>query len=134
MVEKKPIDLLPSMNNYRSRKEWEDACWKKIIKSEKLMDLFITSYERHKAIMRIAIMDRVFAGKSYNKIAQELYVSPQTISVIKKGIDEKSYRSYLERSKTERKKKKYSLSPIPDKPKRRGRIIRSKFGTFQAPF
>ena len=133
MTEKKLIDLLPSINNCSSRKEWEGACWKKIIKSEKLMDLFITPYERHNAVMRIAIMDRVLAGKSYNEIARELYVSPQTISVIKKGIDEKTYRSYLQRSKTERKKKKYSVSPVPDK-EYRGRPKRTKYGTIYLPF
>jgi transposase len=84
--------------------------------------------------MRCAAIDSIIKGKSYRKIADEFNLSLQTISLIKKAISEKSYRSYLERSKTERKKKKYNMSPIPDKPKRRGRIIHSKFGTFQAPF
>lgn len=133
-INKKISDFLPLMNNYSSRKEWEDACWKRVLKSEELMDLFITPYERHNAVMRIAVIDRIFAGKSYREISEELYVSSQTISVIKKSIDEKSYRSYLERSKTERKKKKYSISPIPDKPKYRGRPKRTKYGTIYMPF
>ena len=131
---KKNKEILPSISDYSSRKEWEDACWQKILKSEKLLQLFSTANERHNMIMRCAAIDSLINGKSYRKIAEELYLSPQTISSIKKAINEKTYRSYLERSKTERKKKKYSLSPIPDKPRRRGRIIRSKFGTFQAPF
>ncbi|OGY99518.1 MAG: hypothetical protein A2945_01520 [Candidatus Liptonbacteria bacterium RIFCSPLOWO2_01_FULL_52_25] len=105
MSKKEPMKTLP-LGDYTSRKEWEDACWKKIVESEELLQLLITSHERHDIVMRAAAIDGLASGKSYRKIAEELWLSSQTISGIKKAMDEKAYRSYLERSKKGRKKKK----------------------------
>src|SRR3989344_7123234 len=105
MGKKEPMKV-PSLEDYSSRKEWEAACWKKIIESEELLQLLITSHERHDIVMRAAAIDSIASGKSYRKIAEELWLSSQTISGIKKAMDEKAYKSYLERSKGERKKKK----------------------------
>jgi hypothetical protein len=81
-------------------------------------------------------MDGLISGKSYRKIGKELWLSPQTISAIKKAINEKTYRSYLERSHKERKKKKYSPSPVSEKSKSRpyGRPRRIKYGTIYMPY
>jgi predicted transcriptional regulator len=57
--------------------------------------------------MRAAALDRLSTGKSYSEIGEELWLSPQTVSGIKKAASEKSYKSYLERSKKGRKKKIY---------------------------
>ena len=54
--------------------------------------------------MRVAIMNRLALGKSYREIGKELWISSQTVSGIKKAVDEKSYRSYLARN--ERKKER----------------------------
>ena len=126
--------ILPPINNYSSRLEWESACWQKILKSKELLRLLITSHERRNLVMRVAALNRLIAGRSYRQIGEELWLSPQTISGIKKALKEKSYRSYLERSKKERKKREYSSIPAPFKPRPRGRPHRTKYGTIYMPY
>ncbi len=124
---------VPSIDNYSSRKEWEDACWHKIIKSEDILRTLITSYERRNLIMRAAVMERVDAGKNYQQISEELWLSPQTISSIKKALKESSYRSYRERGKTERKKRVYSSAPTSTQKNPRDRSVRIRYGTIRLP-
>ena len=122
--------IIPQISYYSSRKEWEDACWRKILKSTNFLELLVTSYERRNLIMRATVIDGINSGKSYRQIAEELQLSPQTISSIKKALKENSYRSYRERSKKERKKKIYSSSSVlSQRRKYRGRPIRTKYGT-----
>jgi len=123
---------MPSINDYPSRKEWEAVYWKKIVESEELLQLIITSHERHDIVMRAAAVDRIASGKSYKEIGEELWISPQTISSIKKAVSEKAYRSYLERSKKERKKRTYSIVRSSER-KRKGRPMRTKYGTIYIP-
>jgi len=107
-LQKKHSLSLPRTKAYQSRSEWEKICWRKLLRHPELLDAIVTSYERHNIIMRAAVADRVNAGKSYTDIGRELWLSPQTISAIKKGLLENMYRSYADRGKTERKKKIYS--------------------------
>jgi len=135
-MDKKESTAIPSINNYHSRGEWETACWQKILESKELLSLLITSHERRDLVNRAAAMDMLISGKSYLEIGKELWVSPQTINAIKKAISEKTYRSYLERSPKERKKKKYGPSPISAKAKSapHGRPHRTKYGTIYMPY
>lgn len=130
---KKPA-ILPPIKNYPSRQEWENVCWREILKSEELLKLLITSHERRDLIMRAAALESLVSGKSYRQIGEELWLSPQTISNIRKTINENNYRSYLERSKTERKKKKYSSNFSAVKSKPRGVPKRTKYGTIYMPY
>ena len=132
--DKAKTNLLPSLNHYSSRKEWEDACWQKILKSKNLLKLLTTPNERHNLVMRAAVMDAINSGKKYREIAEELWLSPQTVSTIKKAIKESNYRSYRERGKTERKKKVYSAGPVSRRRKHRGRPVRTKYGTIYLPY
>ena len=101
-----------------------------MIESKLVLDLLITSSERHDLILRAAAVDRISSGVSYRKIGEELWVSPQTISGIKKALKENNYRSYLDRSKTERKKKKYSPRfSSGHKPRPSGKRMRTKYGS-----
>ena len=132
------IITLPKIEKYSSRKEWEDACWNKILESnelKELLKLFTTSHERHDLITRIAALEKITSGKSYRKIGDELWLSSQTISGIKKAINENGYRSYLERSKKERKKKVYSHDRASStKPKPKGRAHKTKYGTIYSEY
>ncbi len=126
---------LPQMNKYSSRKEWEAACWEEILKSKELMQLLTTSYERHNLVMRAAVIENLSLGKTYRQIGRELWLSPQTISLVKKAVKEKNYRSYLTRSKKERKKKVYSIDRRPIRKKwPEGRPKRTKYGTVYLPY
>ncbi len=120
---------MPPINHYASRKEWETAYWDKILKSKDLLQLVITSHERHDLVMRAAAIDSLSSGKSYRQIGKELWLSPQTVSGIKKAVSEKAYKSYLERSKKERKKKIYSSKIKTRKVRPSGIPRRTKYGT-----
>ena len=124
---------MPPVNDYPSRKEWENACWRKILGSEDLLQMLVTPHERHNLVARAAAMDELISGKRYRQIAEELWLSPQTISSVKRAIKEDSYRSYRERGKKERKKRQYSGNLLPAKPRRRGRPLRTKYGTIYLP-
>lgn len=132
-VDKKESLIMPAIGNYHSRAEWEDACWRKISVSKDLLELLATSYERHNLIMRAAVIDALASGKTYRQIGNELWLSPQTISGIKKALVEKNYRSYLERSKKERKKKIYSHNTGRRRFKEGGTRHRTKYGIVHIP-
>jgi len=100
----KKFIILPPVENYPSRKEWEAACWLKILKSKELLDLIITSDGRHDLVMRAAAMSGILSGKTYSQISNDLWLSPQTISSIKRALGGGIYKNYKERSKGERKK------------------------------
>lgn len=129
-MNKKGVRSLPPISRYSSRKEWEKAVWREILKSRDLLEFLATPYERRNLVMRAAVMDRVNSGKSYRQIAEELWLSSQTISGIKKAIERNSYRSYRERGKTERKKRVYSrdTTQTARKPRPRGRPVHTKYG------
>jgi len=133
-MDKKQLMNLPSIDEYSSRKDWEDACWQKLLKSDELLPLLTTSSERHDLIMRAAVLKELMSGKGPRQISRELFISVQTIGVIKKSMDENNYRSYSERSKKERKKKEYSVDHRIVKPKWPGRPKRTKYGTIYVKY
>ena len=124
---------MPSPNDYASRGEWEEACWRKILASEKLLKLLITLYERRDLIMRAVTLDRIIAGKSYNEIVRELQISPQTVSGIKKSLlTDNKYKSYVKQSKGG---KRNSVRNLRQMQKKRfyGISRRTKYGTIRIP-
>jgi len=123
------IVAMPPVGAYPSRKEWEEACWQKLLRSKGWLNRIITPYERRNLVLRATAVDRFHTGASYKDIGRELWLSPQTISTIKKGMSEKRYRSYAERGKTERKKKVYSVDRSPRRTIRIGRPRKTKYGT-----
>lgn len=127
-MDKKELVKMPSIDNYSSRKEWEAACWEKIIESKEILQLFITAHERHDIVMRVVAIEGLSAGKSYRKIGEELWLSSQTVSGIKKAVSGKIYKSYLERSKKGRKKRVYSFTKT-GRRRREGIPRRTKYGT-----
>ena len=98
------------MKNYKpqgneSRKEWEALLWEQLVsrlaesKSAELkknLDILISEDERRNILIRAAIIALISEGKSYKEISALLWVSPATISVIKKNIFGKfgSYKNY----------------------------------------
>ncbi len=124
--------ILPLLKDYSSRKEWEEISWKRILESEKLLKLMTTSRERHDLVMRAAVLEGLSLGKGQRQLSRELSISLQTINAVKKAAAENNYRSYKERSKTERKKKKYSVDFRYRK--HRGRPVRTKYGIVHMPY
>lgn len=129
----KKSEIISPIDTYSSRAEWEVVCWRNILESKELLRVLVTSHERRIFVLRAAAMERLISGKSYRQIGKELWLSPQTISGVKKAMSENGYRSYLERSKKERKKKSYGPAPKSFRARSRGRTIRTKYGTMRIP-
>jgi Trp operon repressor len=128
----KPV-ALPLMDNYSSRKEWEEASWQKIARSSDLLLLLVTSHERHNLVMRAAVLEGLTSGKGQRQLSKEFSLSTQTINAVRKAMSENNYRSYLERSKKERKKRKYSVDLSPRGTRQKGRPVRTKYGILHVP-
>lgn len=124
-----PLVTIPPITDYPSRAAWEVAAWEKVLASADTLRLLVTAHERHVIIMRAAALDKMSSGESYRKIGRELWLSPQTVSGIKKAAQEKIYRSYLERSKHERKKRVYHSKGAARKERPFGIPRRTKYGT-----
>ncbi len=120
------FSAIPPISKYNSRKEWESECWKNIVKDKISLQSFITSYECHNIIMRVAVSQMINSGKSYKEIGNELWISPQTISGIVKSINRDKYQSYREESNG--KQVKSQVSSVPNRQIKRRRV-RTKFGT-----
>ncbi len=131
-VGKNKLPAMPMLSDYGSRAEWENACWRKISASKNILDIISTSSERHDLVMRAVAIEAIASGKSYRKIGEELWLSSQTISSIKKALVGNNYRSYSERSKGKRKKKAYSYSKS-HKYGPRGTPRRTKYGIVYMP-
>ena len=123
---------LPALKNYSSRKEWEEAAWHKILESKKILPLLISSHERHDLIMRAAAMEGLASGKGQRQLSRELFISLQTINSVKKAMAENKYKSYSERGKKERRKKKYSSNQTSTRINK-GKPVRTKYGIIRMP-
>ena len=127
-----PIHL-PQRNHFSSREAWEISCWKNIVKSETLLHLLITPHEQHNLVIRATTLEGLMSGKSYKQIGKELWASPQTISGIKKAMEERIYESYLERRKKKQKEEKNTLPPFQHYQTKK-RSVRTKFGRREVSF
>ena len=127
--DRRAIVVLPKISAYPSRKVWVEACWQKLLHYKDWLNQIITPYELYNIVMRTAVAHRLQTGISYRDIGRELWLSPQTISVIKKSLGEKGYRSYAERGKTERRKKVYSVDHSMRPHRRLGAPHKTKYGT-----
>ncbi|MEK7546958.1 MAG: hypothetical protein AAB536_02150 [Patescibacteria group bacterium] len=129
----KTAGIVPPIDDYSSRRRWEEESWRKISESRELLPIILTSYERRNLVIRAAILEGLSLGKGQRQLSRELSVSLQTINAVKKAIAENSYRSYFERSKKDRKKKKYSAKSASAKTRRRGASVRTKYGIIHMP-
>ena len=108
---------IPSVNKFKSREEWGAHIWKKIVnglsevhsaqKIEKLLNMLLTMYEKKQIIKRASTISFLKQGKSYNEIGELLWLSPQTISAIRKSLRAQTgYISNYTRNKKPEKKQK----------------------------
>ncbi|MBI4992087.1 MAG: hypothetical protein HZB99_02610 [Candidatus Harrisonbacteria bacterium] len=95
----------------RTAKDIENLIWQKLIEEffkaksskeiERLFNLFTTDQERETMARRMATISLIRKDVSYKEISRKLWVSPLTISAIKKSIlGNGKYKSY-HRSKKE---------------------------------
>ena len=79
---------LPSLDAFQSRKEWEAACLNKVLETKGVLEILLTPKERHNLVIRAAAVESLASGKSYRQIGRELWVSPQTLSGLRKAVAE----------------------------------------------
>ncbi len=131
MKKKRPAPA-STVKNYSSRREWKEKAFKNILKSGDLLRALLTDYERDNLTMRAAVLEGLESGKGQRQLSRELSVSLQTVNSVKKAIAGNAYKSYSERSKKERKRKKYDSS-APLTTGRGGKPVRTKYGVLRIP-
>lgn len=113
----KPMKSVAELQKFRSRNEWKDYIWKKLVEeivqtvsvkdAEQLLNLLLTVHEKKQMIKRAVAISLLKQGKSYNAIGELLWLSPTTISAIRKSMHERGeYISRYTRNKNHEKKQK----------------------------
>ncbi len=89
-----------------SAEKWTDALWSQLTKKlastnsdteiRKILESLMSEYERKMILKRLAVTSMVRSGNSYKQISEALWLTPNTISTIKKNIlgGAGNYRSY----------------------------------------
>jgi len=100
--------------HFKSRKEWEEFVWKNFViriretktneQLEKLLGNVISAREKRFIINRIATISFLKEGKNYREIGELLWVSPVTISAIKRSLF--NHQEYTNNRATKKKKQK----------------------------
>ena len=117
-VETRQIIIMEEISKFKSRKEWEGFIWLKFLenaekaKSDKqlknFLDGLLSVNEKKLIIKRLTALAMIKAGKSYKEIEEVLWVSPSTISALKKSVFQRSgyqsNRHYAEKSRDEKRK------------------------------
>lgn len=139
-----PVSPVEPRSSFASRAEWEAYVWELLMKriqecrsaSEigRLLRAFISANDQRHIAARFVASERLRSSMSYRAIGFELGLSSQTISSIKKAFGVSPYRTYHERSKTERKKRVYRRDggPFPAgslHSSSRRKVYLTKFGT-----
>lgn len=80
----------------RSADEWSEKLWERILEGvansrskkevQKFLESILSERERTFLLRRLAILALIQSGKSYKEIGEILWVSPQTVSTIKKNF------------------------------------------------
>ena len=97
---------------FKSRKEWELALWEDFLErieranlQQKIKPLFnsvLSQNEKRLIIRRLAAVSLIRKGKSYKEIGEILWLSPNTISSIKKGLKSGNFYRSRESKRKER--------------------------------
>ena len=128
---------LPEIGGFPTRKSWEVAAWNALIdqcaaaRSDEIRELFnlITSrYERHTIMLRAVVLLMLDAGMSYQKISRALWVSPQMISSVKKGLAASKYSSNWEKAKNQKRERRLAYLRKKEKRSPPRRYRRAKYG------
>ena len=100
------MERFKSLDNFSSRQKWKDYLWQELtrkfseLKSVRQTEIFLnkllTKKEKDVLIKRLMIMVLIQKGKSYSEMSEMLWLSPNTISAIKKGLKNSEYKSYFE--------------------------------------
>ncbi|NCQ02696.1 hypothetical protein GW816_01415, partial [Candidatus Wolfebacteria bacterium] len=116
---------MKNINEFKSRKEWENYLWRVFLKNveksklEKRLANFLNNLlsetEKKNIVRRLTVIFLLKQGKTYKEIGEILWISPGTISAIKKSLlNYRNYRSkydFYKNKKVEERKKMKGLPP-----------------------
>ncbi len=86
--------------------QWQKQLWEKLMnkitsvkspkETKKILGNLISDYEKKVVLRRLAVTALVKSGKTYQEIGEILWMSPQTISTMKKNLfgNSNNYKSY----------------------------------------
>lgn len=119
MVAPKEYDIIKPMSQnkidssrFHSRKEWEEFLWRELlrqisrIKSTENLDgflqCFISKHERNIMLKRLTALMMLKEGKSYREIGRLLWISPSTLSALRRSalLNPANYVTRREREKS----------------------------------
>jgi len=118
------MKAIADMQNFKSRKEWEEYVWKKIVadlaeidssqRIDQFLNMLLTAHEKKQVINRASAISLLKQGKSYSQVGEILWLSPNTISAIRKSMrGQKEYMSrYMRNKKLEKKQKPLSKEEL----------------------
>ena len=99
---------MESFSNFKSRKEWEEFIWQKFTErlkntktSEQLKEILesvLGSREKNFMIKRLIAIALISQNKTYREIGEIIWLSPNTISSVKKNLFRKSIYSGYKKS------------------------------------
>jgi uncharacterized protein YerC len=103
----------------RTSQDVEKLIWQKLLEefsatkspkeAEQLLNILMTAQERETIARRLGVISLIKKGFSYKRISEKLWVSPVTISTIKKSIlGNSGYKSYHWIKKDNSKKSKFN--------------------------
>lgn len=111
------IKFMEKIFKFKSKKEWGESAWLNFLKdikktkSEKelkeLLNILISAKEKNFITRRLMAVYLIKQGKSYREIGNILWISPTTISAIKRSVLKKSnYQARLPAIKFDKNRKK----------------------------
>ena len=88
------------IKNFKSRKEWEESMWLDILNVlesknnfKEFLNAFLTENEKEMLRNRVLTTVLLKEGRTYREIGNILWISPGTISAIRKGLKNSNYKS-----------------------------------------
>ncbi|MFH1346966.1 MAG: Trp family transcriptional regulator [Spirochaetota bacterium] len=119
---------MKNISEISNKKDWEIRIWAEFLKNAEmtksakqivgLFDKLLSKSEKKSMAKRIAAISMIRAGKSYKEISRILWISPKTISALKKSVaGEGEYKSSYYYSEKNEKEKRDKIKPS------RGRTI-----------
>jgi hypothetical protein len=139
------FESLPSHKNFATRKEWEAALWRAVIAqclkdgagSQGVFSLITSPGERRIIARRAAAIGLLSSGSTYREVGRELWLSPQTISSLTRGLKTRQYESSWQKTKQKRTSKNGShanQNQNKNKKAKFQRYRRTKYGKVPMPF
>lgn len=116
---------MEDISQFKSREEWENFIWKKFLEKAQQVDSrkhlkeflnnILSASEKKLIVKRLVAVALLKERKTYREIGKILWISPGTLSAIKKSLwqnaEYQSERHYNKKSSDEKRKKIKGLPP-----------------------